>query len=131
MKQMASIISGAFTSGEGKKGNFTARDANGEQIFIHKKTMESLGWLENKDITFPFYAITGEKEINTRDANGELTDTVVKRVQALSIFKTEDDMLNAYTSGERLAIKAKSLVQATAKASGLTQSAIDALLAVA
>ena len=128
---MTEILSGSFTSGEGKKGNFTAYNENGERIFIHKRTMESLGFNTNADIKFPFYAIIDEKEIQTLDKNGELSDTLVKRLQALSIFKTEDEMLDASTSSERFAIKAKARVQSVAKASGLTESAIDSLLSVA
>lgn len=128
---MTEILSGSFTSGEGKKGNFTAYNANGERIFVHKNTMESLGLKKNEDVKFPFYAITDDKDIQTRDENGELSGVMVSRLQALSVFKTEDEMLDAFTSSERLAIKAKARVQSVAKDSGLAQSAIDALLSVA
>jgi hypothetical protein len=131
MKQMTEILSGSFTSGEGKLGNFTAYNANGEKIFIHKRTMESLKWLTNADVKFPFYAITDDKEINTRDKDGQLTEVKATRLQALSVFETEDAMTDAFTSSERLAIKAKAKVQSVAKASGLNDAAIDALLSVA
>lgn len=131
MKQMSEILSGSFTSGEGKKGNFTAYNSNGDKIFIHKRTMESLGFNTNEDIKFPFYTIMDDKDIKTRDKDGNLSDNVATRLQALSIFKTEDEMLDAFTSSERLAIKAKARVQSVAKASGLTETAIDALLSVA
>lgn len=131
MKQMTELQSGAFTKGENAKGNFTAYDANGERFFIHKNTINALGWLTDADVKFPFYAITDEKEIQTRDANGELTDVLVKRAQALSIFKTEDDMINAFNSGARLQIKAKQNLQAVATASGLSQSTINSLLEIA
>ena len=131
MKQMTEIVSGKFTTGENAKGNFTAYDANGERFFIHKSQMESAGLKSDKDIKFPLFAITDEKEIQTRDANGELTDVLVKRAQALSIFKSEDEMINAFNSSARLAIKAKTNLQAVATASGLNQSTINSLLEIA
>ena len=128
---MTEITSGKFTTGENSKGNFTAYDANGERFFIHKSQMASAGLLADKDITFPLFAITDEKDIQTRDSNGELTDVMVKRAQALSIFKTEDEMINAFNSSARLQIKAKQNLQAVATASGLSQSTINSLLEIA
>lgn len=128
---MTEFIRGSFTSGADRKGNFTAYDSNGERVFIHKATMEALGWKENKDVTFPFFGITDNKDIQTRDENGELTDVMVKRFQALSIFKSEDEMINAFNSSARLAIKAKQNLQSVASASGLSDSVINSLLAIA
>ena len=129
--QICQIDSGNFSSGEGKKGNFSAYTAEHGRIFIHKNQMNQLGFNTDKDLTFPLFAIIKENEIQTRDADGELTDVIAKRLQAVSIFKTEDAALDAFTSSERLAIKAKAKVHAVAKASGLTESMMNSVLAVA
>ena len=67
------ITSGKFANGEGQRGNFTGYNAKGNRIFIHKAQMENLGWTKDSDVK-PFYALIEERDIQTRDVNGELTD---------------------------------------------------------
>lgn len=139
MKTEATILSGKFTTGDTAKGNFTAYNEAGDRIFIHKSQMESLGWKADKDVVFPFYAIMDEKDINTRDDNGELTDVLVKRLQALSVFKTQDALVEASVSGAKISsaitlqkrlLELDSMVQFKAKAdsAGLTETMVNALV---
>jgi hypothetical protein len=127
-KQMSEIHSGNFSKGDKAQGNFTGYTSDGEKFFINKALLASTGWTKDADVKFPFYAITASKDIQTRDENGELTDTLVKRNQALSIFKTEDEMINAFNSSARMQIKAKVNLAQVATASGLSTSTINSLL---
>lgn len=127
-KQMSEIHSGNFSKGDKAQGNFTGYTSDGEKFFINKALLASTGWTKDADVKFPFYAITGETEIQTRDADGELTDTLVKRSKALSIFKTEDEMINAFNSSARMQIKAKVNLAQVATASGLSTATINSLL---
>lgn len=140
-KRQVQVNSGNFATGEGKKGNFNAYSDEG-RFFIHKAVMESQGWKEQKDITFPFYAIIEDKPIDKLDANGEATGEKELRTQATSVFKKEEDMLKAFTSARRLAIKADTLVAeealqakvslaVKAKSAGLTEDMVKSLESVA
>jgi len=125
---MSEIHSGNFAKGEKNQGNFTGYTADGEKFFINKALLSSLKWTKDADVEFPFYAITDEKPIQTRDADGELTEVTVQRAKALSIFKSEDQMINAFNSSARMQIKAKVNLAQHATASGLSTSTISALL---
>lgn len=124
------IVSGKFANGEGQKGNFTGYNAGGQRIFIHKAQMEALGWSKDADVK-PFYALVDEKDIQTRDANGELTDVLVKRLQALSVFKTQEELIDAVNSDAKIEIAVALDLKATATSAGLTDSQVNNLLAVA
>jgi hypothetical protein len=76
----------------------------------------------------PFYALVTEREIQTRDIDGVLTDTLTKRLQATAIFKTEAELYNAKNSSKRLELGAMLDLQKTATASGLTETQMHALL---
>lgn len=127
MKQ-TKILAGNFATGEGNKGNFSGYNPKGERIFIHKRAMASLGYTKDEDVKFPFFAIVGEREIQTVDADGNLTDEKVMRKQAFSVFKTAEEMTSAYNSEEEFDLQAKVALAKTAKASGLTEEAVKALL---
>jgi len=127
MNKSTQILSGNFAKSEGNKGNFTGYNAKGEKIFIHKALMEGLGIKADKDFK-PFYAVIGVREIATRDENGELTTTLVKRLQALSVFKTDVELINAVNSDAVLEIKAKAALKTEATTAGLTESALNALM---
>ncbi len=124
------ILSGKFANGEGQKGNFTGYNAKGQRIFIHKAQMEALGWAKDADVQ-PFYALVDEKDIQTRDANGELTDVLVKRLQALSVFKTQEELVDALNADAKIEVAAALDLKATASSAGLTDTQLNSLLAVA
>lgn len=127
MNKSTKIVSGNFSKGDGAKGNFTGYNAKGEKIFIHKAQMETLGYKVDADVK-PFFAVIGEREIATRDENGEITTTMVKRLQALSVFKTSEELVSAVNADAVLELQSKKALAAEAKAAGLTESAVTALL---
>jgi len=127
MNKSTQILSGNFSAGEGKKGNFTGYNAKGEKIFVHKAQMETLGFKENKDVK-PFFAVIGEREINTLDENGEPTGKTAKRVQALSVFKDSKSLIEAVNSDAVLELQAKAALKAEATSAGLSEKALSALL---
>jgi hypothetical protein len=121
------ILSGNFSAGDGKKGNFSGYNTKGQRIFVNKKQMDSLGIKTDAEVK-PFYAVIDEKEIDTFDANGALTGVMTKRLQALSVFKTEAELIDAVNADDLLEINAKSALVKSANAVGLTQAQLDAVL---
>lgn len=124
------ILNGKFANGEGQKGNFTGYNAGGQRIFIHKAQMESLGYKTDADVK-PFFALVDSKDIQTRDANGELTDVLVKRLQALSCFKTQEELIEAVNSDAKIEIAVALDLKTTASSAGLTDAQMNSLLASA
>ena len=124
---MVQIFSGNFSKGENAKGNFTGYDSEGTRIFIFKAQMETLGIKEDKDFK-SFYALVAERDIQTRDADGELTDTVTKRLQATAVFKTEAELFQAKNSSKRLELGAMLDLQQTASTAGLSEKHVEMLL---
>ena len=127
MNKSTQILSGNFSAGEGKKGNFTGYNAKGEKIFVHKAQMETLGFKENKDVK-PFFAVIGEREINTLDTDGNPTNVMVKRLQALSVFTDSKSLISAVNSDAVLELQAKAALKTEATAAGLTEKSLEALL---
>jgi hypothetical protein len=124
------ILSGKFANAEGQKGNFTGYNAKGQRIFIHKAQMDALGWTKDADVK-PFFALIDEKDIQTRDANGELTDVLVKRLQALSVFKTQEELIDAVNADAKIELAAAIDLKASATSAGLTDAQLSSLLSVA
>lgn len=122
------IVAGNFSSGEGKKGNFSGYNASGQRIFINKKQMEGLGITKDADVK-PFFAVIAEREIDTLDESGTATGVMVKRLQALSVFKTEAELIDAVNADNLLEVKAKSALKEAATAANLGQKEVEALLA--
>ena len=127
MNKSTQILSGNFSAGEGKKGNFTGYNAKGEKIFVHKAQMETLGFKTDKDVK-PFFAVIGEREINPMDEDGKPTNVLVKRLQALSVFTTSEALIKAVNSDAVLEIQAKAALKTEATAVGLTEKSLEALL---
>lgn len=130
MANMIEILSGNFSKGENSKGNFSGYDSEGVRIFIHKAQMESLGMTKDADFK-PFFALVAKREIQTRDADGALTDVMVERLQATAIFKSEAELYRAKNSSKRLELGAMLDLQQTATSAGLTDAQLNALLSVA
>jgi len=127
MNKSTQILSGNFSAGEGKKGNYTGYNAKGEKIFVHKAQMETLGFKTDKDVK-PFFAVIGEREIQTLDESGEPTGKTTKRLQALSVFKDSKSLIEAVNSDAVLEMQAKAALKAEATAQGLSEKALSALL---
>jgi hypothetical protein len=136
-KQMAQILSGNFAigkdaKGKDKQGNFSGYNEDGQRVFIGKQLMAALGFNTDADLKkdgkfAPFFAIYDEKEIPAPDANGELTLTA-KRVQATSLFTTEDAMINAYYASERRKIVGQGSLKTLASTVGLNEASVNAIL---
>jgi hypothetical protein len=125
------ILSGKFSTGADSKGNFSGYNAGGERIFIHKSQMESVGFNTADDVKFPFYALIANKPIQTRDANGEITDVVVDRLQALSVFKTANELTTAVNADFALNLDAAKARKEMATAAGLNEESVNTLLQLA
>lgn len=119
-----------FTTGNfSTAGNFSGYTATGERFFVHKRQMDALG-LDASNLTLPLYAIVDYKEINPRDEDGNiLSDTVVQRAQALSVFKTMQELVAATNADFKLEAEIQRDRAIYAKDLGLSQSTVDALLA--
>lgn len=122
------ILSGKFANGDGQKGNFTGYNAGGQRIFIHKNQMDTIAMKTDKDFA-PFFALIDNREIQTRDADGELTNVVVSRLQALSVFKTQEDLFDANNADAKLEIGSALDLQSYATSAGLSQASVDSILA--
>jgi hypothetical protein len=125
------ILSGKFASGDKQQGNFTGYNAAGERIFIHKSQMESVGFNTTADVKFPFFALIANKPIQTRDANGDITEVVVDRLQALSLFKTADELTDAVNADYALSLNSAKARKEMATAAGLDESSVNTLLQMA
>lgn len=124
------ILSGKFSSGADAKGNFSGYNAGGERIFIHKAQMEAAGFTEG-NVKFPFYALIANKPIQTRDANGDITEVVVDRLQALSVFTTDEALTAAVNADYALTLKAAAARKEMATAAGLNEASVNTLLSLA
>jgi hypothetical protein len=138
MKEMAQILSGNFATGKDangkdKKGNFSGYNEDGQRIFISKQLMESLGLKDDASLKDangafkPFFCIYDEREIPAPDADGALTLTA-KRVQATSLFTTEDAMINAFYASERRKIVGQGGLKTLATTVGLSDASVNAIL---
>jgi len=133
------INNGQFTA----QGNFTGYTALGKSVHIYKRQMESLGVKfdeSNKpveDVKLPFYCLAEEKSFSNKlGADGKPIvspdgTTGFKRVTALSVFNTDESLGEAIAEEFTLKGKIQNIVREKASNAGLTESAIDALLAVA
>lgn len=121
------ILSGNFSSGAGKKGNFTGYNSSGQQIFIHKTLMEKIGITTDVQFTQPIFALIDVRVITPQDENGnELAP--VERLQAMSVYKTADDLISAKNSDLKLAIMERQDVEATVSSAQLTEASVNAIL---
>ena len=137
--QKLTINNGQFTS----QGNFTGYTALGKRVHIYKRQMESLGVKfddTNKpveDVKLPFYCLAEEKSYSNRlgaDGNPVVSPdgtTGFSRLTALSVFGNVDALGSAVAEEFTLEGQVQNIVREKASNAGLTESAIDALLAVA
>lgn len=119
------INNGSFTAA----GNFSGYTALGERVHIFGRQMESLGWTSLDDVSFPFYAIGDVKQIDNVDENGTVISST-DRLTALSVFKSKADIVSAHAESAFLDVEIKKSISEEAAKVGLSQSAIDSLLAL-
>ena len=123
MEQSYVINNGKFTGA----GNFSGYTAKGKRIHIFGRQMESIGWATNEDVSFPFYCIAEEKTINAVDADNNPTGETAQRLTALSVFKTEDSLIQAHTDESLLNTKIRKAVKEQAVTAGLSAEEITSL----
>jgi hypothetical protein len=128
------ILSGSFS----KNGNFTGYTILGRagKVFIHKTQMESLGWKEDKDVKYPFYTIANSETYSQLGADGApvIKDGVpetFQRLTAACVFAAKANLIAARVNASTLDVEVTKEVSATAKAAGLTDEAVAALLEMA
>lgn len=127
MKRRTKITAGNFAKGDNNQGNFTGYNANGDKIFISKTML--LGLKIETDADFnPFYAVIDERDIPTRDEAGELTTIMTKRLQAISIFATEAELVEGVNADASIDIAVKADLALKATTAGLSEETIQALL---
>jgi|SRR6185436_8526348 len=132
MKNYA-IQSGNFT----QNGNFSGYTAKGERVFMHKNQVNALGWTKIEDVKFPFFAIGAIKQIGQLKEDGtpktkeDGSPVLVDRLQAMSVYPTQAGLIAAHVAEATLNVSIAKEVSATAKAAGLTDEAVAALLEMA
>lgn len=140
--QELTINNGQFTS----NGNFTGYTAKGKRVHIYKRQMESLGVKyddankpaedTNLKAMLPFYCLAEEKTYSNRlGADGKPVvgpdgETGFTRLTALSVFESVDAIATAEAEELTLKGQIQNIVREKASNVGLSESQIDALLAV-
>lgn len=122
------ILSGKFADKDGQLGNFSGYNAQGQRIFIFKEQMAEAGFVDKKSLKFPIHALMTQREIQTRNEDGELSGVTVIRTQATAVFKSREELVDAMTSDKLTAIYAQKLLVAEANSAGLTKEQVNALL---
>ncbi len=121
------IISGNFAKSAGNKGNFTGYNTARQQIFISKAMIETLGIKKDADFTQPIYALIEERMITPWDENGQPLAPVM-RLEALCVFKTEQEVIKAKNADARLAILERQDLEEAVNSANLSEASINALL---
>jgi len=123
------INNGAFTA----NGNFSGYTALGVRVHLHKRQMEALGWNTQADVSLPFFCIAETKKIGSLNADGSAVvdangvEITTDRLTALSAFKTKAEITQAHADSSLLDVEIAQAIQTQAKASGLSESAINTL----
>ena len=114
--QTVQIVNGQFSDEtQGKKGNFTGEDIQGESYFIPKKKMHALGIKADKDFK-PFYITVTTKTFNELDDNDDVKldkdgqPVTFERVQAGAVFATRELANNAITSSALQSVEQDTIV---------------------
>lgn len=123
---LVALVRGQFS----EKGNFSGYTAKGVRIHIPALMMSELGYDKDHKPTktdFPLYACVVEREFDILNDEDEPTGGKFKRAQAGSIFKTEQEGLDAMNADEKLARKAKVQLYQYTKELGLTEDTLKQL----
>lgn len=121
------IISGNFAKSERNKGNFTGYNSARQQIFIPKAMIEALGIKKDADFTQPIYALIAERTITPWDENDNPLPQV-QRLEALCIFKTSAELIQAKTADLMLEIEERKVIETAVQSAELTEESVKALL---
>ena len=121
------ILTGNFAKSAGNKGNFTGYNSAGDQIFIAKAMIEKLGIKKDADFTDPIYALIDERIITPNDANGQPMQPTA-RLQALSLYKTIAELVQAKNADAVLAIEERKHLEAMVGSADLSEASVNAIL---
>lgn len=121
------VFSGNFATGEGQLGNYSAYPEDGVRLHIPKKLMENNGWTKNEEVKFPFFVLVNEREIDTRDEEGNLTGVLVKRKQVTAIFTDINKLVEAKTASKRVDILCAQSLKSAVETAGLTVDELRSL----
>lgn len=135
MAQELRVKSGVWSA----KGNFTAKTAYGQTFFVHKNQMAELGYNPSDAVKFPFYAVVDTTMIGQLDTNGDPIigedgkPVQTPRVSALSVFTNLDELkacaIEERTIGAEINLAVQQAIRSKATTTGLSQQAVDSLLA--
>ena len=121
------ILTGNFAKTAGNKGNFTGYNSEGDQIFIAKAMIEKLGIKKDADFTDPIYALIAERIITPNDANGQPMQPTA-RLQALSLYKTVPELVQAKNADAVLVIEERKHLEAMVGSADLSEASVHAIL---
>jgi hypothetical protein len=128
------IVGGTFS----KKGNFTASTAKGKKVFVSGSLMKSIGITTDEEVK-PFYLIADNVMINQLEKepdengvqqpilNADGTPLQVPRFTALSVYKTKDELVEAYVEEATLDFDIAKAIKEHATSAGLTEKQIEEL----
>ena len=119
------ILTGNFA--KSGTGNFTGYNSANQQIFIHKAVIEKLGITKDADFKQPIYALIDTRLITPNDENGNALDPV-ERLQALSVYKTPEELISAKNADAKLAIMERQDLEETLSTANLTEQSVKAIL---
>lgn len=121
------IISGNFAKSANNKGNFTGYNSAKQQIFIPKAMIEALNIKKDADFKQPIFALIDERMITPWDENGQPLAPVM-RLEALCIFATAKELIDAKTADAQLAIMERQVLEEAVTSANLTEESVRALL---
>ena len=110
-------------SQKSEKGNFTVTTGSGDTFFLHSKKAEGKGELIGQ------WATIVEKTYNKLGTDGKQTGETFSRFEVAALFPNKEVAMQATTAEAIFQVEAAALVQTAATTAGLSQTAIDALLA--
>jgi hypothetical protein len=123
------VQQGNFAVGEGNQGNFTTETPEGEQVFVSKKLLARLGITSDSNFK-PFFANIAEKMINPRDEDGNYSTVAVARLQAVGVFATQADLVEASNASRKLTLAIAEDFNVAVKASTLSEEGMNAIMNV-
>lgn len=120
-------------------GNFTAYTANGTQLFVPARMMESLGLKKDEMPTFPMYAFSNKRMIGvfvpgTQDLQMEadgVTPVQVERDEITALFLDKKAFAEVANAEFGLELELREHRRALATSAGLNEDAVNKLLEVA
>ena len=124
-----SINNGNFTN-----SGFSGYTSKGERIHIFARQMESLSYAKGDAVKFPFYVLAEQKSYAPRlDASGNPIPNadgsfgIKDRLTATAIFKTVDELGQAFVDDATLDARVDAMVNDAVKSYKLDSASIGAL----